>query len=471
MMSGAIGNRARLLAGTVNNMKSKGVAYYMHRDQRVQDNWALLYAQELALQMNVPLHVVAGINVKHPISAEATRRTLDFTLGGLEEVSQDCMDMNISFHFLEDHEVPMFKRILTFMEVSEVNCVISDFSPLKPHMSQMLLLGEELKKRDGCCLYQVDTHNIVPCWLASNKSEPRATEFRNSVMKRFDEFFTDFPKLLKHPVSPPFLASPIDWSSIRKSVTVDESVEPVEWARPGTESAFQLLDKFIENALHVHAESRNNPTVDAISNLSPWLHTGQISAQRVCWEVKKQEKQYPADVKKFVDEAVTWSEMSDNYCFYNSNYDNLEGAPGWAIETLKKHEGDKREYLYTREQFDNAQTHDNLWNAAQIQLKREGKMHGFMRMYWAKKIQEWTISPEQAIEFALYFNDHYSLDGADSNGYAGVMWSIAGVHDPPELGERPVIGKIRYMSHFGCERKFDIQQYMSRYNHDNEGKP
>ena len=165
-----------------------------------------------------------------------------------------------------------------------------------------------------------------------------------------------------------------------------------------------------------------------------------------------------------MEEGIICRELSDNYVFYSSNdYDTLSAASGWAQETLETHSSDTREYVYSLEDLEAGKTHDDLWNAAQLQFVKEGHMHGFVRMYWAKKILEWSENPDEAIAIALYLNDHYSLDGADSNGFAGVMWSIAGVHDPPKWGERPVYGKIRYMSYNGCKGKFDIFEYIKKY--------
>lgn len=442
-----------------------GVAYFMHRDQRLHDNWSVIYGQRIAVDNNLPFHIVAGISVKWPTDPEATRRALNFSLGGLEEVEEDCKKFGIEFHLLYEQDLitSISERIVNFIKHSNTKCIVVDFSPLKPHCEQIRILEKEMRKMDSCVLYQVDSHNIVPVWEASNVEEPRATEMRQKIMLKFDDFFTEFPNVQIHPIKSHFKSDPIDWDTVRASIVVDESVASPDWAKPGYKQAFLKLHEFIESGLKDYSEKRNDPTFNAISNLSPWLHYGHISAQRVIAEVLKYKSNYPSSVTKFIDEAVVWSEMSDNYCFYNSNYDNLEGAPIWAIETLNKHRITNREYIYSKEQFDIADTHDELWNAAQIQLKREGKMHGYMRMYWAKKILEWTVSPDEAIKYALYFNDHYSLDGADSNGYAGVMWSIAGVHDPPKWGERPVYGKIRYMSFNGAKKKFDVFSYISRY--------
>ena len=437
--------RCRLLAGKGHEVisGSQGVAYYLHRDQRMKDNWAAIFAQNWAIKQNLPFYVIVGLNSKHPESPEATRRAIDFSLGGLKEVEEECTRLGIQFHLLSETQLPMFERILGFMKKYTVNGIVCDFSPLKPHKTQIEFLSNEISKMESASLYQVDAHNIIPAWELSFKQEPRAYETRLKVEAKFPEFFTEFPKMKPHPVKTSEVFPETDWEKAKVSVPVDESVPAVDWAEPGSKKCLQRFEKFIKEILEIYGEQRNDPTVDAVSNLSPWLHYGQISAHRVTIEIKKFEKTHSDSVKKFIDELVTWKEMSDNYCFYNQNYDNLKGAPDWAQESLEKHKNDQREYVYTKEQFENSETHDNLWNAAQLQLKMDGKMHGFMRMYWAKKILEWSKSPEDALEIALYLNDHYSLDGADPNGFAGVMWSIAGVHDPPKWGEREVVGKIR----------------------------
>jgi deoxyribodipyrimidine photo-lyase len=155
-------------------------------------------------------------------------------------------------------------------------------------------------------------------------------------------------------------------------------------------------------------------------------------------------------------------ELSDNFCYFNKNYDSFEGFHPWAQESLNLHRKDKRDYIYTLDEFEHARTHDDLWNAAQLEMVNKGKMHGYMRMYWAKKILEWTKSPEDAMRTAIYLNDKYELDGRDPNGYTGISWSIGGVHDRPWF-ERPVYGKIRYMNYNGCAKKFDVKKYVDAY--------
>lgn len=155
-------------------------------------------------------------------------------------------------------------------------------------------------------------------------------------------------------------------------------------------------------------------------------------------------------------------ELADNFCYFNKNYDSFDGFHSWAKESLNLHRKDKRDFVYNLEQFELAKTHDDLWNAAQIEMVNTGKMHGYMRMYWAKKILEWSKSPEEAMRIAIYLNDKYELDGRDPNGYAGIAWSIGGVHDRAWF-ERPVYGKVRYMNYNGCAKKFDVKKYIDKY--------
>lgn len=264
-------------------------------------------------------------------------------------------------------------------------------------------------------------------------------------MGKLSEFLTEFPPVVKHPHNSKGSggsSNGVDVEKVLAQLKLDSSVKPVGWATPGPQAGLEELRAFVEKRLKRYGTSRNDPNVDALSNLSPWFHIGALSVQRAVLYVKANGKAHSEAVASFVEEAVVRRELSDNFCFYNKKYDSVEGAYDWARKTLKDHSKDKREYLYTRAEFAEARTHDELWNAAQLQLTKQGKIHGFMRMYWAKKILEWTPSPKEALETAIYLNDHYSLDGCDANGYVGCMWSICGIHDQGWT-ERPVFGKIR----------------------------
>ena len=451
--------RVRLLAGNEGYLKreAKAVAYWMHRDQRVQDNWALLFAQKIALENNLPLHVVDCLSVspeKHP---EATLRVYDFVTKALAEIEAECRTLDLGFHVLVGPNPA--DNLVKWMDKFKVGCFVADFSPLRHHRGNLEKLKTKIEKMDGPCLYQVDAHNVVPCWIASEKQEYGARTIRKKIMDRLPEFLVEFPPVITHKVKPGKVDH-IDWSKVMEELIFDDTVTPTEWAQPGTKAGLRMLKSFVDSRIKIYSEKRNDPNVNALSNLSPWFHFGQLSTARAVMYVRKHSK--AAGVAAFVEETLVRGELSDNFCYYNENYDKVEGAYDWAKTSLNLHRKDKRQYLYTRDELSNSLTHDDLWNSAQIQLVKEGKMHGFLRMYWAKKILEWTESPDQALEFALYLNDHYSLDGADSNGFVGCMWSICGIHDQG-WAERAVFGKIRYMNYEGCKRKFDVKAFVARY--------
>jgi deoxyribodipyrimidine photo-lyase len=229
---------------------------------------------------------------------------------------------------------------------------------------------------------------------------------------------------------------------------------------PGEKAGYEAAKFFFNHVLHRYHTDRNDPNKEGQSNLSPYLHFGQLGAQRVAYEINLAGEE-GAEVDSFLEELVIRRELSDNYCFYNPHYDAVEGFPDWARKSLEKHLTDPRETQYSVDIFEKGETHDLLWNAAQIEMVFTGKMHGYMRMYWAKKILEWTESPRKAMETAIYLNDKYSLDGRDPNGYAGIAWSIGGVHDRAWF-ERPVYGKVRYMSYGGCKSKFNVNDYIKK---------
>ncbi|WAR28769.1 PHR-like protein [Mya arenaria] len=409
----------------------KGVVYWMSRDQRVQDNWAMLYAQKLALKLEVPLHVCFCLV---PRFLEATIRHFNFMLEGLKEVEQ-------------------------FVTDNHIGGVVTDFSPLRVPMGWVDDVVKGLPKDIPLC--QVDAHNLVPCWEASPKLEYGARTIRNKIHNQLSGYLTEFPPVCSHKYTDA-AAKPIDWDAAYASLEVDQSVGPVDWAKPGTSHGIEMLESFCKERLKYFGSDRNNPNKKALSNLSPWIHFGQISAQRCILTVRQYRGKYKEGVDAYIEEAIIRRELSDNFCFYNKQYDSIEGTNDWAKKTLKDHEKDKRSHVYTREQLERGKTHDPLWNAAQNQMVNEGKMHGFLRMYWAKKILEWTSSPGEALEVSIYLNDKYSLDGRDPNGYVGCMWSVCGIHDQG-WKERPVFGKIRYMNYEGCKRKFDVTSFEMKH--------
>lgn len=434
---------------------SEGVLYWMLRDHRVQDNWALIHAQQLALKEKLPLHVCVCLHV--PKSKLSTLRHYSFMLKGLEEVAKECEALNIQFHLLRGSAGELLPG---FVSQHQLGAVVTDFSPLR----QPLKWLEDVQKAfpEDIPLIQVDAHNIVPCWVASPKLEYAARTIRGKITKQLPEFLTDFPLIEKHPHAATKTAKPVDWQETLSSLNVDRTVGETEWAEPGTEAGLAMLESFIGVRLKLFESRRNDPNVAALSQLSPWIRFGHVSAQQVALQVQRSGKKSGLAVASFIEELVVRRELTDNFCFYNKKYDSVEGAYEWAQKTLKDHATDKRSYIYTLEQLETAKTHDRLWNAAQYQMVSEGKMHGFLRMYWAKKILEWTSSPEEALSACLYLNDRYELDGQDPNGFVGCMWSVCGTHDQG-WAERPVFGKIRYMNYKGCQRKFDVASFERKY--------
>ncbi|XP_078038547.1 deoxyribodipyrimidine photo-lyase [Augochlora pura] len=447
--------RVRMLS-KFNDIKNdcKGILYWMFRDIRVQDNWALLFAQRTALKNNLPLHVCFCLMTNF---LEASMRYYKFLLQGLEKVEGECKTLNINFHLL--HGDPS-DSIVKFVETYKMGAVIADFCPLKLPMSWIDNVQNQLPEDISFC--QVDAHNIVPCWEASQKQEFAAKTIRNKINTKLNEFLTEFPPVIKHLYTTNEKFEKNNWKIALDSLEINKTVDEIAWAKPGYINGIKELDSFVKNRLKKYAAERNDPLSNAISNLSPWFHFGMISVQRCILEIREYKKSYPKSVESFMDEAIIRRELSDNFCFYNKNYDVIEGAYAWAIETLNKHRKDKRKYIYSLQEFENCKTHDDLWNACQNQLVRIGKIHGFLRMYWAKKILEWTKSPEEALKWANYLNNKYSIDGCDPNGYVGCAWSICGIHDHGWT-EREIFGKIRYMNYEGCKRKFKVKEFISQW--------
>lgn len=434
----------------INNIpiSPKPVIYWMQRDQRVQDNWALLYAQEQAIKNNVPFIVVFCLV---PEFLDATIRQYDFMLKGLEEVEQSLMKFNIPFVLLTGSPS---KKIPAFIKEADSGLLVTDFNPLKI----IAKWKKEIREKINIAFHEVDAHNIIPCRIASPKLEFAAYTLRPKINKMLANYLDDFPKVKKMKASS-FDTNSINWRKVRQTLKIDFSVKPVEWLLSGEKQAGKILDRFLNENLEYYSKLRNDPNKNAVSNLSPYLHFGHVSAQRIALETFKIiEHEEPK--KAFLEELIVRRELADNFCFYNENYDSFEGFHSWAKQTLNEHRNDQREFVYSLQEFEKAKTHDDLWNAAQLEMVETGKMHGFMRMYWAKKILEWSATPENAMNAAIYLNDKYELDGRDPNGYTGIAWSIGGVHDRA-WGERPVFGKVRYMNYNGCRRKFDVESYIN----------
>lgn len=426
------------------------VIYWMSRDQRVHDNWALLFAQQLAFEHRRSLAVVFNLV---PDFLEATIRQYGFMLKGLVEIESELLKFNIPFFLLNgkpEEQIPLF------LNSNNASILVSDFDPLNIKR----IWKRDVSKQLSIPFYEVDSHNIVPCYYVSDKQEFAAYTFRPKINKALIEFMDEFPPLKKMNKSE-ISNDKIQWERVKKQLKINREVKEIDWIMPGEKAAVDSLKYFLNIKLDSYNKIRNDPVADGQSNLSPYLHFGQLSAHRIALEVQRFNGDRDSE-KSFLEELIVRRELADNFCYFNKKYDSINSFHNWAKASLDEHRKDEREFVYSLKEFEQAKTHDDLWNAAQSEMFITGKMHGYMRMYWAKKILEWTRSPKDAMKIAIFLNDKYELDGRDPNGYTGIAWSIGGVHDRPWF-DRPVYGKIRYMNRNGAEKKFDVGSYIKKY--------
>lgn len=423
------------------------VVYWMSRDQRAVDNWALLWAQQEAFERSKRLLVVFCMVTNFP---GATLRHYGFMLKGLEELEKNLNTFNIDFTILLGSP----EQILAdFLRQIDAHVLVCDFDPLaiKQQWKKQLLPKLTLP------IFEVDAHNVIPAWITSDKKEYAAYTIRPKINRLVDDFLTDIPAVKIHPPGSGRAFAPINVSLLMQNVKTQRNGCD-SWCQPGEAAARRAVLSAMDSSLRRYASDRNNPCVDGQSGVSPYLHFGQFSAQRLAWMVSGSE--ISQEMKEtFLEELIVRKELADNYCLYEPLYDRFEGFPEWARKTLNEHRSDKRDHCYSLEEFEMGKTHEKLWNACQNDLAWSGKLHGYLRMYWAKKILEWTPDPETALSYAITLNDRYSLDGRDPNGYTGIAWAIGGVHDRA-WRERSVFGKIRYMNEAGCRRKFDVDGYI-----------
>ena len=413
------------------------VIYWMNRDQRVDDNWALLDAQAKAIELKQPLVVVFCLSKKmNTISGSKNNKQFLFMKQGLLVVRERLNKLNIPFILSNDEADIELPKIIKEIKASHL---FVDFNPLR----EVQAMVNSVKAKINITMFEVDAHNVIPAFYVTNKQEWGAYTLRPKVHKLLDKYLTEFPAVIKQ------AKTNLNIRSDDKELLGKES-KVVDYAN-------LALKEFIEIRLKNY-EQRNDPNADATSRLSAFLHFGQLSAQRIALAAK----QTKLASESFLEELIVRKELADNYVLYNPNYDNFEGLPDWAKKTLNKHLEDPRDYIYSLKQFEEGKTHDPIWNAAQLQMVKSGYMHGYVRMYWAKKILEWSKTPQDAIKTAIYLNDKYELDGQDPNGYVGVMWAIGGVHDRP-WQERKIFGMVRFMNDKGMKRKFDVDAYTKKW--------
>ncbi|NLE05123.1 MAG: deoxyribodipyrimidine photolyase [Crenarchaeota archaeon] len=422
----------------------------MQASQRVEGNLALEYAILKANSLNKPLVVFFGLTKEFP---EANFRHFHFMIEGLREVT-DSLE-NAGIKFIVWNKSPS----LGVVELSKEACLcVVDKGYLKTQKQWYTYAANHM----DCPLIQIEDNIIVPVNEASPKEEYSAATLRPKIEKKLQTYLTTF-NLVKpkyQSINLPFESIDLqNTDNILSKLNVANSDYPVRKFRGGTKFAIQCLNHFIKEQLFDYKESRNDPVLACTSDMSPYLHFGQISPLQIVL-LTESNFDHIAQKEAFFEELIIRRELAINYMNYNPNYDSFEGLPNWTKNTLTIHQIDERKYHYDLDDLENAKTHDIYWNAAQKEMFLTGKMHGYMRMYWGKKIIEWTKNPQDAFKIALYLNNKYELDGRDPNSYAGVAWCF-GKHDRP-WKERAIFGMVRYMNDQGLKRKFNIDTYVKK---------
>ncbi len=427
------------------------ILYWMQASQRVECNHALEHAVGEANERNLPVVVVFVLTDRFP---EANLRHYAFMLDGLEEVRKGLEGRGIRFALM--HRSP---ELAATALAEEAALVVADRGYLRIQRQWR----NHVAKNAPCAVVQVESDAVVPVETASPKEEYTAGTLRPKLQRILKGYLAP---LKERPVRKDSLSLRLDadperdFTSLLEKMKIDRTVTPVKTFRGGASRAHILLEEFIARKIRHYDELRNDPGLDYSSHLSPYLHFGQISPLAVALRVSGDRSIPAAARESFLEELIVRRELSMNFVFYNDRYDEYECLPDWARKTLAEHAKDRREFLYGPEQWERAGTHDPYWNAAQREMMITGKMHNYMRMYWGKKILEWSRTPAEAFRTALTLNNRYELDGRDPNGFAGVAWCF-GKHDRAWF-ERKVFGKIRYMNDAGLKRKFDMDVYLKK---------
>ena len=428
------------------------VVYWMQRAQRGHDNPALDVAVDAANILGKPVVVFFAPRPFPP----ANLRHYAFLAQGIPDIAEALEKRGVGFVLrrFPDHS------LLKFCDELKPALVVGDENPIRQAEAWRATVAKKVKAP----LWTVDADVIVPSKLLE-KEQYAAFIVRPRLQARLEQFLVapKNPKA-KFPWTRPRDLQSLPAADVASSLTegwnIHRAVQPVSGWKGGSQEARRLLKNFVQTKLPTYSRDRNHPELEGTTRLSPYLHFGHISPITVALAVQNAAAP-AADKDAFLNQVITWRELSVNLVHFNPNYDNFECGEPWAHRSLAKHAHDPRPTLYTEAQLEHAETHDPLWNAAQLQMVHTGWMHNYLRMYWGKKILEWAPSPAIAHQIAVRLNDKYELDGRDPNGYAGIAWSIVGKFDRPWF-ERPIFGQIRYMSGASTGKKFDSKKYIAQ---------
>lgn len=424
------------------------VAYWMQASQRAQCNHALEYAIGEANRLNKTLIVYFGITDNYP---GANLRHYTFMIEGLRQTSRHLEKRGIQFVMIHAEPWAGIRAL-----AKKAALIVTDVGYTRIQRQWR----EAVAAESPCAVVAVESDVVVPVQRVCPKEAWSAAVIRRRITPLLREYLAPLPEVRLKKKSTGVqidVKGRVEPDSILDRLKIERAVGAVASTRGGYMSAQSLLKRFVEHSLTRYGDERNDPNAGATSGLSPYLHFGQVSPIEIALAVKEAS---PRHSSEYLEELIVRRELSMNFCWYNPDYDRYACLPSWAKATLEKHARDRREYAYSRAAWESADTHDQYWNAAQKELLLTGRIHGYMRMYWGKKILQWSKSPEEAFDTAVYLNDKYALDGRDPNGYAGVAWCF-GKHDRP-WAERPVFGMVRYMNDAGLRRKFDADAYVAR---------
>ncbi len=424
--------------------------YWMQASVRAAHNHALEYAIGRANALNQRLLVAFGLTENYP---EANLRHFSFLLDGLADARDALKERGIK---LVVHRGSPDEVALDLCR--DASLVVCD----RGYLRHQRRWRENVAQSAGREVVQVESDMVVPVELASDKKEHAARTLRPKINRHHDDFLIGLSpnRPEKQSVNMSICGENLDRpQELLQSLDIDRSVGPVGDFCGGHSAARSALDRFLTNNFSAYDENRNQPQTDDVSHMSKYLHFGHISPVEVALAVM--DSGGPGQtVESYLEELIVRRELAINFVYYEPDYDSLDCLPQWARDTLREHASDAREYIYTTEQLESAATHDEYWNAAMKEMIHTGYMHNYMRMYWGKKILEWTETPEQAHEITLHLNNKYFLDGRDPNSYANVAW-IFGQHDQG-WKERPIFGKVRYMAASGLERKAKPKAYVQK---------
>jgi deoxyribodipyrimidine photo-lyase len=464
----------------------KYVLYWMIANRRLRYNFALDRALERCHELRKPLLIFEALRVDYPWASDRMHR---FVIDGMADSAKACAEHDVPyFPYVEPHPGAGKGLLAAFAEDACV--VVTDEYPCFFLPAMVASAAKKLP----VLLEAVDSNGLLPL-RATHRDALRAFDFRRTLQKELPKYLLQFPAARPfqnhkvpagHDISTKILEK---WkpgseellngsSDSLSHLPIDHSVKPTA-LRGGSEAGSERMHGFLKNHLGRYGEARNDPDDDVTSCLSPYLHFGHLSAHELFAQVAKHEKWHHEKLslrptgkregfwhmstaaEEFIDQAITWRELGYNFCAYRSDYERYESLPNWAQETLRKHGKDEREHVYNLEQFETAATSDPLWNAAQTQIVREGRIHNYLRMLWGKKILEWSRTPQQALEMMIHLNNKYGIDGRDPNSYSGIFW-ILGRYDRP-WPERAIFGTIRYMSSTNTARKVSVTNYLKKF--------